>query len=98
MEFFMTRVSKSGKSKILGYLSKPTGYNTLTVAKSQSTFGIKNVAARVDELRKEGHAIYTNAKTVNGKKVTFYRMGTPTRKVVAAGVEYLRLRGEKAFG
>jgi hypothetical protein len=25
-------------------------------------------------------------------------MGTPTRKVVAAGVEYLRLRGEKAFG
>jgi len=93
----MTKVSTAAKYKILGYLSKTSGYNTLTVAKAQSMFGIRNVAARIDELRKEGHAIYSNSKKVNGKKINFYRMGTPTRKVVAAGVEYLRLKGEKAF-
>ena len=93
----MTKVSTSAKAKILGYLSKPTGYNTLTVAKAKSTFGIKNVAARIDELRKEGHSIFTNTKKVNSKTVTFYRMGKPSRKVVAAGVEYLRMQGENAF-
>ena len=93
----MTKVSNAAKYKILGYLSKKSGYNTLTVAKAQSMFGIKNVAARIDELRKEGHAIYTNSKNVNGENVTFYRLGTPSRKVVAAGVEYLRQQGEKAF-
>jgi len=64
----MTKVSSAAKYKILGYLSKTSGYNTLTVAKAQSMFGIKNVAARIDELRKEGHAIYTNSKNVNGEK------------------------------
>lgn len=91
-------MSKSVKEKILSYLSKDNGYNTLTVAQAQSRFGISNVAARIDELRREGHAIYTNTKTLkDGRKITFYRLGTPSKRVVAAGVEFLRMQGERAF-
>lgn len=39
------------------------------------------VSARISELRAEGHAIYTNV-TKNGK--TAYRMGRPSRAMVAA--------------
>ena len=39
MELF---VMKSAKAKVLAYLSKDSDYNTLTVAKMQSVFGIAN--------------------------------------------------------
>jgi predicted ArsR family transcriptional regulator len=88
----------SVKSKILAFLSKKDGYNTLTVAQARARFGITNVAARIDELRKEGHAIYTNTKTLeDGRKVSFYRLGTPTKRVVAAGIAALRQSGFRAF-
>ena len=91
-------MSKSVKEKILSYLSKDNGYNTLTVAQAQSRFGVSNVAARIDELRREGHAIYTNTKTLeDGRKVTFYRLGTPSKRVVAAGVMAMRDAGYNAF-
>ena len=54
---------KSAKQKILAYLSKTDGYNTLTVRQARARFGITNVSARIDELRKDGYAIYTNTKT-----------------------------------
>lgn len=89
---------KSAKQKILAYLSKTEGYNTLTVAQARARFGIKNVSARIDELRKEGYAIYANTKTLeDGRKVTYYKLGKPTKAVVAAGFEYLRLQGINAF-
>jgi predicted ArsR family transcriptional regulator len=94
MEYFVMSV----KSKILAFLSKKDGYNTLTVAQARARFGITNVAARIDELRKEGHAIYTNTKTLeDGRKVSFYRLGTPTKRVVAAGIAALRQSGFRAF-
>jgi len=89
---------KNAKEKILAYLSKTDGYNTLTVAQAQSRFGIKNVSARIEELRNEGHAIYTNTKTLaDGRKISYYRLGTPSKRVVAAGVELLRQHGVRAF-
>ena len=78
--------SVSAKSKILNYLSKKDGYNTLTVAQARAKFGIQNVSARIDELRKEGHCIYTNSKVVDGKKVSYYRLGTPTKALVKAAL------------
>lgn len=75
----------SAKEKILAYLSKTEGYNTLTVAQARARFGIQNVAARIDELRKEGHVIYTNTKTRgDGTKVASYRIGKPTKAMVRA--------------
>ena len=74
----------SAKAKILIYLSKEGPYNTLTAAHARARFGIANVGARIEELRAEGHCIYTNKKTLeNGKTITFYRLGKPSREMVA---------------
>ena len=49
---------------------------------------IQNVAARIDELRQEGHCIYTNTKRrADGSKVSVYRLGTPTRSMVRAAIK-----------
>ena len=78
---------QSAKQKILAYLSKKDGYNTLTVAQARAKFGIINVSARVDELRQEGHCIYTNTKTrADGSKVKSYRLGKPTKAMVRAAL------------
>lgn len=92
------RQSNSVKSKILAYLSKDSGYNTLTVAKMQSVFGVANPTATINDLRNDGHAIYLNTRTnSNGDKVSFYRLGSPTKRMVAAGIAAIRQQGERAF-
>lgn len=91
-------MSKTAKDKILSYLSKQTGYNTLTAAQARARFGINNVAARIQELRDEGHCIYTNSKTLeDGRKINFYRLGAPTKKIVAAGIRALRKETDQTF-
>jgi len=88
----------SAKSKVLSYLSKTDGYNTLTAQKMQSVFGISNPSATINELRNEGHAIYLNTRiNSNGEKVSFYRLGTPTKRQVAAGLFALRQAGISTF-
>jgi hypothetical protein len=83
----------SAKQKILNYLSKSEGYNTLSVAQARARFGIQNVSARIEELRQEGHCIYTNTKRrANGSKVSVYRLGAPTKAMVRAA-----LRGGYSF-
>lgn len=88
----------SAKQKVLAYLSKDGAYNTLTAAKMQSQFGVKNASAVINELRNEGHSIYLNSRiNANGNKVSFYRLGTPTKAVVAAGIATLRKQGKRTF-
>ena len=72
----------SAKEKMLAALKQTSGYNTFTTKQAQRRFGITNVAARIDELRQEGNVIYTNTKSVDGKKVSFYRLGSPTKAMV----------------
>ena len=74
----------SAKQKMLNALQQTEGYNTFTVKQAQRRFGITNVTARIDELRQEGHVIYTNKKVVDGQKIAFYRMGKPTKSMVRA--------------
>jgi hypothetical protein len=77
----------SAKQKILNFLNKSEGYNTLSVAQARARFGIQNVAARIDELRQEGNVIYTNTRTRgDGTKVSVYRIGTPTKAMVRAAL------------
>jgi hypothetical protein len=88
----------SVKSKVLAYLSKDGAYNTLTANKMQSVFGVANPSATINELRNDGHAIYFNSRiNSNGEKVSFYRLGTPTKRIVAAGIAAIRAQGERAF-
>ena len=81
----MTKLS--AKQRILNYLSKDGGYNTLSVAQARARFGVQNVSARIEELRKEGHCIYTNTvKRGDGSKVKVYRLGSPTKAMVKAAL------------
>jgi hypothetical protein len=76
----------SAKEKIVNYLSKNDNYG-LTVNQARTRFGIQNVSARIEELRKEGHVIYTNTKTrADGTKFYIYRMGKPTKALVRAAI------------
>ena len=85
----------SAKEKILKFLSKDGPYNTLTAAQARSRFGISNVGARIEELRAEGHCIYTNKKKLSdGRTITFYRLGKPTKEMVAMAHAVL---GSQAF-
>jgi hypothetical protein len=94
LEYFVM----STKAKVLAYLSKDSAYNTLTAQKMQSVFGVANPSATINELRNEGHAIYLNSRVnASGDKVSFYRLGTPTKRIVAAGIAAVRSQGERAF-
>jgi hypothetical protein len=82
----MTKLS--AKQRMLNALSKTEGYNTFTVEQARRRFGITNVSARIDELRQEGHVIYTNTKyNANGVKVASYRMGKPTKAMVRTALQ-----------
>lgn len=79
-------------------MAKDSAYNTLTANQMAAKFGIKNASATINELRKEGHAIYLNSRiNANGEKVSFYRLGTPTKRIVAAGIMALRQAGVSTF-
>ena len=85
----------SAKQKILNFLSKDGPYNTLTSAQARARFGITNVGARIEELRSEGHCIYTNKKTLeDGRRITYYKLGKPTKAMIAAAHAAL---GAEAF-
>jgi hypothetical protein len=82
----MTKLS--AKQRMLNALSKSEGYNTFTVEQARRRFGISNVSARIDELRQEGHVIYTNTKyNADGVKVASYRLGKPTKAMVRTALQ-----------
>lgn len=58
----------------------------LTAAQITARYGVSNVSATASDLRMEGFAIYANPVIDSkGRSKTFYRLGTPSRAVVAAG-------------
>jgi len=62
----------------------------LTAAQIKSRFGIANPTATVSDLRFLGFAVYANPSTDSkGRTTTKYRLGTPSRAVVAAGYKAL---------
>lgn len=63
---------------------------TFTKIQAESRFGIKNLSAEVSRVRQAGFAVYANpVKTSKGDTVTVYRMGKPSREIVAAGYRAL---------
>jgi len=65
---------------------------TLTAAQAKKRFGIGNVRAEVSRIRQSGFAVYANQrKAGNNVVVTEYRMGTPSRELVAAGYRALAM-------
>lgn len=64
----------------------------LTAKQIAQRFGIANPTATVSDLRFAGFSIYTNRRTNKlGGTYTKYRLGTPSREVVAAGYRALSM-------
>lgn len=60
------------------------GGETLTEAAIAKRFGIANPTATISTIRQRGYAVYANQRTAgNGVKVTEYRHGNASRKMVA---------------
>lgn len=65
---------------------------TLTASQIQKRFSIKNPRATVSEIRYAGFPVYANTrKAGNGVRVTEYRHGKASRKIVAAGYKAISL-------
>ena len=86
-EIMTARLSK--KQKVLNLLSKGNNVAWTTL---RNRFDLTSPRAMVDTLRSEGHVIYAN--TIGGK--TFYRLGTPSAAIIAAGIEAV-LGTEQAY-
>ena len=64
----------------------------LTAKQITHRFGIANPTASVSALRFDGYAIYANKRTnKRGDTFTKYRLGRPSRAVVAAGYRALAM-------
>lgn len=65
---------------------------TFTQSQAEKRFGVKNLRAEATRIRQAGFAVYSNQRIAgNHTKVTEYRIGTPSRELVAAGYRALAL-------
>jgi len=77
----MSTTKKTVTQRLLAFLQ--TGQD-ITANQARTRFNITNVSARINEIRKAGYAVYVNTKTTdNGRTIRVYRLGSPTREMVA---------------
>jgi transcription initiation factor IIE alpha subunit len=75
------------KQKVLNVLQEG---RQLTAKQIGAQFNIASPRKVVSLLRQEGHAIYLNKHTdTKGRETLKYRLGTPSRRMVAAAVALL---------
>ncbi len=87
-----SHMTTTKQAKVLAALQEG---RTLSSAQIKSYFGAGNPQAIIQALRFQGHAIFLNTvKDTKGRVRNVYRMGTPSKKVVAAG--YRALAGTTA--
>jgi ribonuclease I len=68
----------------------------LTAGEIKNRFNIANPRAAVSALRMKGYAVYLNEGTLDERgrrRASRYKIGTPMRKVVAAGYKALAAQG-----
>lgn len=70
----------SKQQVLLNHLQKGKEF---TAKQIKSSFGIAHPASAIRDLREQGYCVYSNAAVVNGSEVVKYRIGKPTRKMVA---------------
>ncbi len=64
----------------------------LTEGQIRVRFGLKNPRASVSDIRMSGFAVYANQhKDTKGRVTTKYRIGRPSRAIVAAGYKAMAL-------
>jgi len=80
---FMTNTT-SKTAKVIAALQNGT---ELTAKQIQSRYSVTNARALISAIRMQGYSVYLNKRvsSFDGETYSKYRMGTPTRAVVAAG-------------
>lgn len=79
--------SKTGK-----LLAALQNGEALTEGQIRVRFGLKNPRATVSDIRYAGFAVYANQhKDTKGRVTTKYRLGKPSRAIVAAGYRALAM-------
>ena len=82
----MANVTKS--AKVIAALESGV---ELTGKQIESRYNVGNARALISSLRMQGYPVYLNKRvsTYNGETYSKYRLGTPSRAVVAAGYQAL---------
>lgn len=74
------------KQKIFNQLVTSGKQKTAAQLAAQYNTTEATIKARINDIRHEGFAIYANRKVDSkGRAKTFYRHGSPTRSIIAAG-------------
>ena len=81
-----TNVTKT--AKVIAALENGT---ELTAKQIEARYSVGNARALISSIRMQGYPVYLNKRvsTFNGETYSKYRLGTPTRSVVAAGYQAL---------
>jgi len=82
----MANVTKS--AKVIAALESGV---ELTGKQIESRYNVGNARALISSLRMQGYPVYLNKRvsTYNGETYSKYRLGTPSRAVIAAGYQAL---------
>ena len=84
--------SMSATTSLIKYLKSG---KTVTAKQITARFGLANPHEAIRQLRMKGYAVYANeGKMWNGETTTRYKLGTPSRAMVAAAYQIL---GGSAF-
>ena len=69
------------KDKLLASFDNPV-YNTFTTKQAAARFKVSpaTITKTVNALRLEGHAIYRNRKSYEGRTINVYRLGKPSKR------------------
>jgi len=86
----MTTTNTATVTKESKVLSALQDGRTLSSAQMRAFFGTGNPQAVIQSLRFKGYPIYLNTVTdTKGRSRNVYRLGTPSRAVIAAGYKAL---------
>lgn len=79
-------------TKTFKLLSALQNGDRVSASQASKRFGIQNISAEVSRIRQSGFAVYANSRVAgNNVKVTEYRIGAPSRKLIAAGYRAMAL-------
>jgi len=77
-DYTMGRRKLANSTKFLNALLRG---ESVTWSEAQNKFNLSRPRAVVDKIREEGHCVYIN----KNKSGTYYRIGTPSKALIAAG-------------
>lgn len=64
----------------------------VSASQANKRFGIQNISAEVSRIRSAGFPVYANKRVAgNHVEVTEYRLGSPSRRLIAAGYKAMAL-------